>query len=139
MMILYFYQSVRWLLIFIINLYCLFTNSFRITMNNMAYFTFDTFFTINNISLLLLHLILFFFHFSTPCHAISVAIRTQAGSSSYISRHIFWKFSNTSPSNNPLFQTYKWWYSPQFFISKIFTLFAFVYSTSEISSMFRWL
>ena len=38
--------------------------------------------------------------FKTACHAKPGAVRKRAGSSSYILRHIFLKFSNTSANNN---------------------------------------
>ena len=49
------------------------------------------------------------------CHANPVADRKWAGSS-YISIHLFLKFSNTSASNDLSLWTYKSWYLPRFFI-----------------------
>ena len=40
------------------------------------------------------------FTLKAVCHANSGAVENGAGSSSYISKHIFLKFSNTSASNN---------------------------------------
>ena len=41
--------------------------------------------------------------FKAACHANPVEFRKQAGSSSYISRYLFQKFSNTSADNNVSF------------------------------------
>ena len=40
--------------------------------------------------------------FKVACHANRGAVRKQAGSNSYILRHLFRKFSNTSANNNVL-------------------------------------
>ena len=45
--------------------------------------------------------------FNAACYTNPGAVRKRAGSSSYISRHIFRKFSNTSANNAALLQTYK--------------------------------
>ena len=45
--------------------------------------------------------------FNSTCHANPGAVRKQAGSSSYISKHIFQKFSNASSNNNLLLSTYE--------------------------------
>ena len=60
------------------------------------------FHTINNISTLVNKSNFTFVFFKAACHANTGAVRKQAGLSSYISRHIFQKFSNTSASNNGL-------------------------------------
>ena len=54
--------------------------------------------------------------FKAACHSNHCAVRKRAGSSSYILRHIFQNFSNTSANNNVSFWIYKWWYSPKYFI-----------------------
>ena len=60
------------------------------------------FFTINNksVSVKKSHFTLVLF--KAACHANRGAVRKQAGSNSYISRHIFQNFSNTSTNNNGL-------------------------------------
>ena len=59
--------------------------------------------------------------FKDPCHANPGALRKREGWNSYISRHIFQEFLTTSACNNVLFQTYKSWYLPKFFIFRIVT------------------
>ena len=59
-----------------------------------------------------------FVFFKAAYHANPGGERNFAGSTSYISRHVFLKFSNTSANNNVLLWTCKSWYSPQYFISK---------------------
>ena len=51
------------------------------------------------------------------CHGNAGAKKNSAGSSSYILRHIFLKFSNLSANNNVLLWIYKC-YSPKFFVLK---------------------
>ena len=94
--------KIRWLLIFIIIFH-----RFCIQINNMTYSTSDTFFTNNNISISVnrFHFISVFF--KAPCHANSGELRKRAESNSYILRDIFWKFSNTSASNNALLWIHK--------------------------------
>ena len=50
--------------------------------------------------------------FKVTCNANPGVVRKRAGSSSYISRHIFRNFSDTSASNNVSLWTNKSWYSP---------------------------
>ena len=50
--------------------------------------------------------------FKQACHANSGANKKWAGSSSYISIHLFLKVSKTSASNNVSVWTYRPWYSP---------------------------
>ena len=56
--------------------------------------------TINNISILIKRSNFTLVHFQAACNANRGAQRTFAGSSSYILRNIFLKFSNTSANNN---------------------------------------
>ena len=63
---------------------------------------------INNISISFNRSNFTFIFFKVPCHANPGAVRIEAHLSSYISRDIFQKFSNT----------FKFCYSPKFFISK---------------------
>ena len=56
--------------------------------------------------------------FKVVCHANLGAERKTAGSSSYISMHLFQKFSNMLASNNASLSTYKSSYSFKFFYFK---------------------
>ena len=58
------------------------------------------------------------FFINTACYTNSKTERNLAGSSSYVSRHIFRKLLNTSSSNNVSLRTYKSSYLPKFYISK---------------------
>ena len=63
--------------------------------------------------------------FKAACNVYPGAEINFAGAISHISRHVFLKFSNTSPNNNGSLWTYKSWYFPKFFTSKsLQTLFA---------------
>ena len=42
------------------------------------------------------------FFFKAACHSNHEAVRKRTGSSSYISKHVFQKFSNKSPNNDKL-------------------------------------
>ena len=53
--------------------------------------------------------------FRATCHANVAAVRKRAGSSSYISGHIFRKFSNTLANNTVLLRRYKQLYLPEFY------------------------
>ena len=61
-----------------------------------------------------------FVFFKSPCHGNLSAVIKQGGSSSYISRHIFRKFSNTSASNNLSFWTCK----SRYYLNLLFQKFA---------------
>ena len=61
-------------------------------MNNMTYSTTDTF---NSISMSVKRSNFNLVFFKAACHANPGAVRKQVRSSSYISRHIFQKFSDT--------------------------------------------
>ena len=50
------------------------------------------------------------------CYANPGAVRKPAELSSYISRHVIWKFSNASADNNLSLWTYKSSYSPKHFM-----------------------
>ena len=69
-------------------------------MNTVEYSTTDTFSTINNISTSVNKSNFTLMIFNSACHANPGAITKLSGSSSYISRHIFRNFSNTSANNN---------------------------------------
>ena len=58
--------------------------------------------------------------FEAAWHDNPGAEKNFAGLSSYISRQIFLKFSNTLAYNNVSLWTYKSWCSPNFFISTLF-------------------
>ena len=45
--------------------------------------------------------------FKTTCHANPGKVRKGVGSSSYLSRHVFQKLSNTSANNNVSLRTHK--------------------------------
>ena len=61
--------------------------------------------------------------FKAACHANPRAERNFAKSSSYILKHIFLKFSNSSANSNVLSWTWKSWFSPKFFISESLKLY----------------
>ena len=69
-------------------------------MNSMTYSFFDTFSIINSISASGKRSNFILVLFTAAYHANPGAERKRVGSSSYFSRHIFWKFSNTSANNN---------------------------------------
>ena len=56
--------------------------------------------TINNISISVKRSNFILVFLEAACHANPCAVRKRAGSSLYISRNIFPKFSNTSTNNN---------------------------------------
>ena len=56
-------------------------------------------------------------------HANPDAERNFEGSSSYILRYLFLKFSNTSANNNVLPWKYKSWYSPKFSFQNLYKIF----------------
>ena len=74
--------------------------------------------TINNISISVKRSDFNLVFLKDVCYGNSGAERNFARSSSYISRKIFWKFTNTSAKNNVLPWTYNSWYSLKFFIWK---------------------
>ena len=76
------------------------------------------FYTINNVSISAKRSNFTLSYLEAAFHANPGAKRKREGSSSYISRRIFQKFSNTSGNNNVSPWIYKSWYSPKFFISK---------------------
>ena len=95
---------------------------------------------VNNISIWVNWSNFILLFFKAAYHANSGAARKRAGSSSYISRHIFRKFSNTSANSNVLLWTYKSWYSPKFLFEKFYNnSFACTESALVISSIFRWM
>ena len=61
-------------------------------------------------------LILLWFFFKAACYATSGDERSFTESGSFISRHIFLKFSNTSANNDVSLWTYKPWYYTKFLI-----------------------
>ena len=77
--------------------------------------------TINNITMSVNSSNFTLVFFKTTCHANPGAEKKLAGSSQYISGQIFRKLVNAPVSNNIFLWTYKWWYSPEIFISKSVT------------------
>ena len=76
------------------------------------------FYTTNNILVSVKRSNFTLFLFKAACHANPGAEGNYGGSSSYILRHIYQKFSDTSANNNVRLWTYISLYSPKFFISQ---------------------
>ena len=72
---------------------------FRLSMNSVLIPFISI---VNNISILVTRSNFDLVFFKAPCYANFRAVRKQAGSSLYISRHTIQKFSNTSVNNNLL-------------------------------------
>ena len=70
------------------------------SINRVTYSSSNTFSAINNASISVKRSNFTLVLFKAAFHAKTGAVRKRAGSSSYILRHIFLKFSNTSASNN---------------------------------------
>ena len=69
-------------------------------MDSMTYSASDAFFIINKISKSVMRYNFTLAFFKAACHSNPCAVRKQAGSSPYISRHIFGKLLNISASSN---------------------------------------
>ena len=76
--------------------------NFRLSMNSVLIAFVST---VNNISISVTRSNFGLVFFKAPWYANFCAVRTQAGSSLYISRHTIQKFSNTSVNNNVLLWT----------------------------------
>ena len=74
--------------------------AFYILMNSMTYSSYDTFFTINNVTILVKRSYFTLAFFKDACHDNPGMERKWTGSNSHISRHISGKFLNTSAKNN---------------------------------------
>ena len=117
-----------WCFIFIITLH-VFTINFYISKNRVKYSPSNTVSTINNISMSVKGSNLIF---EAAWHDNPGAEKNFAGLSSYISRQIFLKFSNTLAYNNVSLWTYKSWCSPNFFYFNSFCV-----SVTCISNIFH--
>ena len=105
--------------------------SFGVSMNSMAYSTFDTLFTINSISISFNRSNFTLAFFKAAYYANPGVERKWARSRSYISRYIFWKLLNTPTSSNASLYTYKSWYSSNFFISNPYKFFLYAFNMHQ--------